>query len=131
MMPGKKFSWVFIPLSLFLIAGWVVWNFIVHPKYTAQILVGRGEYTGIGSYQSVEVTDEICPKIPGCKDAYDTDFGIYISFRSYGAAQNYASSLDYEVTVLRNIVYDFSSDKVDISERNNGHIILNNYEDPQ
>lgn len=108
-----------------------LYSFIYHPKYSASLLVGSGQsiYVPGGSFDSQESSAEICPSIAGCQEAYTTEFGVYISFSSYRAAEAYYAHQPGR-TLLRNVVYDYSGEGVSPQGRGYGEQILKNYEDP-
>lgn len=131
-MTRRRWAVASICLAVVVALASFLYSFILHPKYSASLLVGDGQsiYVPGGSFESHESTAEICPSIAGCQEAYTTEFGIYISFSSYRAAETYYANQP-ERTLLRNVVYDYSGEDISPQDRGYGERILKNYEDPQ
>lgn len=132
MMKNRRGIVAGICLVVLAVFAAFVYSFIYHPKYSASLLVGSGQsfYVPGGSFESQESTAEMCPSIDGCQEAYTTEFGVYISFSSYRAAETYYANQP-ERTLLRNVVYDYSGEDISPQDRGYGEQILKNYEDPQ
>lgn len=131
-MNKRRTAVIGLCLAVLVAVATFLYSFIYHPKYSASLLVGSGQsfYVPGGSFESQESTAEICPSIDGCQEAYTTEFGVYISFSSYRAAETYYAHQP-ESTLLRNVVYDYSGEGISPQERGYGEQILKNYEDPQ